>query len=297
MLLYDLAALAAAACWALGGILAAAPSRHFGPFTFTRLRLTLLTVLLGFISWISGGWLSISAANLLPIVLSGIVGIFLGDTIYFAAMNRLGPRKSGLLFATHSVFSVFLGILLLGERLTLLSALGSLMVFGGVLLAVAFSRRKETEYYAPENNAHFKCGVILGLLSALCQAFGTFFAKPAMDLKLDPVTASALRMGVSCLAHYVLLICGVKIAASRGQYTIRMLWLTGLNGIVAMGLGMTLIMIALQKSNVATVGMLSALSPVLILPMLWFITKKPPTPLAWLGAFMSCAGSALIVLR
>ena len=65
----------------------------------------------------------------------------------------------------------------------------------------------------------------------------------------------------------------------------------------SLGLGMTLIMLALQHANVATVGVLSALSPVLILPMLWLVQKQAPPPVAWLGAVVSCAGTALIVLR
>ncbi|MGD1827044.1 EamA domain-containing protein [Chromobacterium violaceum] len=295
-MLYDLAAVGAAGCWALGGLLGAGPSRHFGPFAFTRLRLTLLTVVLGGVSLLSGGWHSISAASLWPALLSGLAGIFLGDTVMFASMNRLGPRRTGLLFATHSVFSVLLGVLFLAERLSAGALLGSLLVFGGVLLAVAFGRR-EVDAHVWERNDKLAAGVALGLAAALCQALGTFFAKPAMAAGLEPVTASALRMGVSCGGHYLLWLSGWKLAQSRGRYTPRMLGQTALNGLVALGLGMTLIMLALQHANVATVGILSALSPVLILPMLWVVLKRPPPPLAWLGAAVSCAGTALVVLR
>lgn len=293
---YDLAAIGAAACWAWGGILGAGPSRHFGPFAFTRLRLSLLTVLLGGISLFSGGWHSINGSNLWPALLSGLTGIFLGDTIYFSAMNQLGPRRAGLLFATHSVFSVVLGILFLQEKLSLPAFVGSSMVFGGVLLAVAFGRRS-ADAHVWEHPTHLKAGVLLGMVAALCQAMGTFFAKPAIAAGLEPVTASALRMGIACAAHYLLLLGGLPLARSRGAYTPRMLGQTALNGLVALGLGMTLIMLALQHANVATVGMLSALSPVLILPMLWLVQKQAPPPVAWLGAVVSCAGTALIVLR
>ncbi|MCD4503692.1 DMT family transporter [Chromobacterium piscinae] len=295
-MLYDLAAVGAAGCWALGGLLGAAPSRHFGPFAFTRLRLTLLTIVLGGVSLLSGGWHTISAASLWPALLSGLAGIFLGDTVMFASMNRLGPRRTGLLFATHSVFSVLLGVLFLAERLSAGAMLGSLLVFGGVLLAVAFGRR-EVDAHAWERNDKLAAGVALGLAAALCQALGTFFAKPAMAAGLEPVTASALRMGVSCGAHYLLWLSGWKLAKSRGPYTLRMLGQTALNGLVALGLGMTLIMLALQHANVSTVGILSALSPVLILPMLWVVLKRPPPPLAWIGAAVSCAGTALVVVR
>lgn len=73
--------------------------------------------------------------------MSAIAGVFPGDVLFFAAMNRLGPRRTALPFATHSVFSALLGVLLLGEHLSLKAILGSVMVFGGVLLAIAFGRK------------------------------------------------------------------------------------------------------------------------------------------------------------
>ncbi|UTH76011.1 DMT family transporter [Chromobacterium sp. IIBBL 290-4] len=296
MMIYDLAAVGAAGCWALGSMLGATPSRHFGPFAFTRLRLSLLTALLGGYSLLSGGWHTLGAASVRPVLLSGLAGIFLGDTVMFASMNRLGPRRTGLLFATHSVFSVLLGVLFLSERLSAAAMLGSLLVFGGVLLAVAFGRR-EVDAHVWERNDKLASGVALGLAAAICQALGTFFAKPAMVAGVDPIAASALRMGVSCGAHYLLWGSGLALAKSRGAYTPRMLGQTALNGLVALGLGMTLIMLALQRADVATVGILSAMSPVLILPMLWWKLKRPPPPLAWIGAALSCAGTALVVLR
>jgi drug/metabolite transporter (DMT)-like permease len=103
-------------------------------------------------------------------------------------------------------------------------------------------------------------------------------------------------MGVACAVHYLLLFAGLPLARAEGYFPAH----PGPDRserVVALGLGMTLIMLALQHANVATVGMLSALSPVLILPMLWLVQKQPPPLVAWLGAFVSCAGTALIVLR
>lgn len=296
MLLYDLAAVGAATCWAAGGLIGATPARHFGPFAFSRLRLSFLTVLLGGASLVLGGWATLHAAALLPLTLSALFGIFLGDALMFAAMNRLGPRRTGLLFATHSVFSVALGVLLLGEALSLQALAGSVLVFGGVLVAVAFGRRDGSTHHWEQSHG-LKAGVALGLAAALCQALGTFFAKPAMASGLDPLTASALRMAIGCAANWLLWASGSRLARMANPPTPRMLGQLALNGLVALGLGMTLIMVALQGGNVATVGMLSALSPVLILPMLWAVTRQAPPLLGWLGAAISVAGTVLLLGR
>jgi hypothetical protein len=48
------------------------------------------------------------------LALSGLIGIFIGDTALFACMNRLGPRRSGVLFATHAIVFDFAGLAVFG---------------------------------------------------------------------------------------------------------------------------------------------------------------------------------------
>jgi drug/metabolite transporter (DMT)-like permease len=160
---------------------------------------------------------------------------------------------------------------------------------------VAFGRGKQ-QGKAWEHPAHLKAGVMLGMAAALCQALGTFFAKPAIagGWSRLPLRPSAWVWLALCITCCCLLAC--RWPGAEGYFPAH----PGPDRserVVALGLGMTLIMLALQHANVATVGMLSALSPVLILPMLWLVQKQPPPLVAWLGAFVSCAGTALIVLR
>jgi uncharacterized membrane protein len=66
---------------------------------------------------------------------------------------------------------------------------------------------------------------------------------------------------------------------------------------IAMGLGMTLILLALQRGQANLVGMFSSVSPVLLLPMLWVVYRARPATGAWWGAGMAVAGTALILWR
>lgn len=47
------------------------------------------------------------------------------------------------------------------------------------------------------------------------------------------------------------------------------------SGFLGVGVGMVLILSALKTSEVGIIGVLSGISPILILPMLWIATKKP----------------------
>ncbi|MCG6220628.1 DMT family transporter, partial [Vibrio diabolicus] len=138
---YEWLALASASLWAVAALISVTPARHLGAFAYSRWRMFLVTLMLGTMSLFTGGWQTLSTSTLPLLALSGLVGIFIGDTALFACMNRLGPRRSGLLFSCHALFSALLGLWLFNEQLTGWRLLGALLVFSGVMLAILFGRR------------------------------------------------------------------------------------------------------------------------------------------------------------
>lgn len=294
---YEFLALGAAACWAVGSVLAAGPASHLGAFAFTRWRMLLVALMLWAVLAVTGGWRTLDLNAGGPLVLSGLVGIFIGDTALFAAMNRLGPRRCGVLFATHAVFSAGLGMLWLGERMGLQAVLGSALTLGGVMTAILLGKHRNEDHAWERNRGRAGVGVALALLAALCQALGSLIAKPVMTSGVDPIAASALRVTVACSAHFVLLGLGVKLAQAHQRPTAAVLTQTAINGFIGMGLGMTLILLALKSGDAGMVGILSSVSPVLVLPLLWLKLGRAPAPGAWLGAVLTVAGTATLLAR
>ena len=68
------------------------------------------------------------------------------------------------------------------------------------------------------------------------------------------------------------------------------------SGFLGMALGMSLLLIALQKADAGIVATLSSTSPIMILLLIWIITKKIPTYGAWMGTVLAIIGSALIFI-
>ena len=94
MLIGAVAALLAAFCWTLSSgiwrrVLTSLSSLQLNLLKNLIGSLTLLPVLL----W-PGAWQGVSAPTLLALMLSGALGIALGDSFYFAALRRLGTRRS-----------------------------------------------------------------------------------------------------------------------------------------------------------------------------------------------------------
>lgn len=298
--LQDLLALGAATCWAASALLSANPSKRLGALRFVRWRMFLVLILLWPAVALLGQWEHVNWGTTSAMVLSGIVGITLGDSALFAAMNRLGPRRTGVLFATHALFSAGLGFVFLGERLGLQAYGGAVLTVSGVMVAVGWGHRSQTvDVWEPDGP--MRAGVALALLAAACQALGALIAKPALsgDGALDPALALAMRVTAAWLALVILqpLPNFNRTASAPAPLDWRVLKETAISGWTGMGVGMGLLLWALSLGSVGAVGVLSSVSPVLVLPMLWWIYRRPPAWGAWVGAACAVGGTALMITR
>ena len=142
MLFYYLLALLAAFCWALASLISADISRSLGGIGFNRIRLIMVSIMLISYTSIDNTWSSIEAEFLITIFISGFIGIFLGDTLLFLALQRIGPRRNNILFALAAPFTIILNILILNEKMNLLEFTGCLFVFMGVVIAIAYGTKK-----------------------------------------------------------------------------------------------------------------------------------------------------------
>lgn len=292
---YEWFALAAALLWAIAGLLSVAPAQHLGTFAYSRWRMGSTSLILSSIAWFSGGWSSVASDALPPMMLSGLIGIFIGDTALFACLNRMGPRQSGLLFSCHSVFSAVLGYFIFSENMTSLELLGATLVFAGVLTAIFFGRRGHNTNRLDQVKGKLWVGIALGLTAALCQALGGIIAKPIMQTSIDPMSASAIRMSTAFAAHSLLFLSGYRLARATHTMTLKVFSITVINGLLGMAVGMTLILYALREGNVGMVALLSSTTPIMLLPILWIYTKQRPNRYAWLGACLAVCGTSLLV--
>jgi drug/metabolite transporter (DMT)-like permease len=297
MLIHELAALLAALCWSVTGLIAVAPVRHLGAFTFTRYRMIVVLVMFAILITVTGRWASLQSWQIAPVVMSGLFGILLGDCILFVTQYRLGPRRTSILFATNAPISVVLGWLILGERLTALAMMGFVLTFTGVMLAIAFNRSKGQQHAWEEVRGPLWVGVAFGLLAALMQSTGALFARPVMSAGADPFVVSFIRVAVSVAGLQALSLLPYQFFKPQNPLTVKTSMALAATGIVGMGVGMTLVLFALSGGKVGIVSILSATSPALQLPLIWFVTKERPPATAWLGSVLAVIGSALIFLR
>jgi drug/metabolite transporter (DMT)-like permease len=295
MLAPELLAAMASGCWAVGTLFSATASAQMGAFAFTRWRLFFAMILLWGAAFYVGRWTELTWESVAWLSVSSWIGILVGDTALFVCMNRLGPRRCGVLFATHALFSALFAWFFLGETLWGMTLMGSGVLVSGVMVAIVWGRREDETHRWENTQGTLWVGVAMGLLAAVGQAVATLMIKPLMSTGIDAVSASAVRATASFTAHLLLLWAGVGLSKLQRPLTLKNLMNTALSATVSMVIGMTLILQALKTGQANLVAIFSSIAPVLLLPLLWAVYRRQPAAGAWWGGAMTVVGSAMIM--
>ncbi len=304
MQLPELAAIGAALCWSVASVFSMEPNRYLGPLAFVRIRMTIVVVILLLVLVVQGTFndqlLSLPPHSLALLGSSGVVGIWIGDILLFICMDRIGPRRAAILFATNAPMQVFLGVFLLGETLSLGAFIGCVLVVSGTYLAIVFGKHASQIHQWEDIKGPLITAVLLGLGAALGQAIGSLIAKPVMESGASAISATAVRGAAAVAMMWLSLLLGSILPLGQQKalqpLNTRIFVLTTLSGVLAMAMGMGLLLYALKNGDLGMTAILSSTSTTLMLPVLWLITKERPALFAWVGALLAVAGIASIQL-
>ncbi|MBU2864524.1 DMT family transporter [Reinekea forsetii] len=290
-----LAALGAATCWAVSSMLSVGPVRQLGPIPFNAIRMFMVALFLTLFLIISGQWHPPTTEDIGILIVSGFIGIFLGDTLLFTAVKILGPRMAGLLFACNAPMSFAFGAWLLGEHYVWLNILGVLGVMLGVFLAIA-SRGKAGAHQWEQTLGQASLGLVAGFGAALCQSIGTLVVYDIMKGGQDPIFATMIRVWVAviCLGLAVFTVKSLGGLAIYRQLTRRSLGQVFISGFLGMGVGMSLLLWGVNLAPLGIVSILSATTPIILLPLVWYATKERPSMMSFMAAAIVVAGTSLI---
>ena len=138
-------------------------------------------------------------------------------------------------------------------------------------------------------------GLYAGIGLAVCQAIGIIIMKPIL-LNTDPITISYLRVLIAAIGMLLSFAFLPKMNLLTKMKDLKQTSIAILCGLMGMGVGMTLFIIALKNGNPGVVSALSSTMPIMIIPFLWIATKNYSGHLSVLGALITCIGAAIIFL-
>ncbi len=287
-------ALTAALCWAGGGTILKSLTTRIDTLSLNTLRLSVASLLLLAVILLSGRATELVNTPLIPLVyliISGVIGPAIGDTIFIKSLSYLNVSQAfPIALCSNPVFTMLLAVLLLGESFTWVTGLGAFFVLLGVYLLTSTRMTNSTP-----RRIRWK-GIILALIA------GAMWATAAVTLKLgaldiDPLVAAAIKLPSATIVLLPFTLSQRKRGAWQlRKYGSRNLALAFTTGLIDLGVGMVLFIIAIQLIGAGKAVVLSSVSPLFLLPFSVFVLKEKLTRLALIGIFAGIAGIYLVAI-
>lgn len=304
------AALLAAFLWAAATLMFGRLGRQLSPLVLNIVKgvcaIAMMLLTLG-IQFSSVGIPALSVRPVAMLALSGALGIGLGDTAYFAAINALGARRALLLETLAPPTAAVLAWLFLAETLPLSAVCGIVITLMGV--AWVISER------TPGTTGHdMQAGIQVALLATFCQAAGAVLSRAALaDTEVSPLWSSFIRllaglafMGVLALLRPKYLETAVVSKAQKTDTKARLhrvlITLQSPRLVISIAaasffatyLGIWLQQISLKYTAAGIAQALLATSPLFVIPMSALLGEK----LSWravLGVAVALGGVRLLL--
>jgi drug/metabolite transporter (DMT)-like permease len=288
----ELAALGAAFLWALSAVVYAHLGQKIPPIALNLSKGVIAIVLIAFTLIVQGNYLptGMNAVAMGLLLLSGILGIGLGDTFYFEALNHLGARRTLLMEALAPPLAALIALIFLQEALSLGAWTGIFLTVLGVTWVIS-ERVPGTEGQA----VNLLRGTSFALLSALGQASGAVLSRAALaDTTIDPLWSTFLRIiaGVLVLLLWMPLKQPLRVEFQRLQSK-RLLGIIALTAFFSTYLGIWLQQTAFKYTATGIAQALLATSPLFVLPIAIVMGEKV-SPRAFLGALVALGGIGLL---
>jgi drug/metabolite transporter (DMT)-like permease len=287
----ELAALVAAFLWAASSTIYALLGQHIPPLKLNFVKGLIAIALVCLTLLIT----SQTIPQILPLpvgllFLSGILGIGLGDTAYFVALNHLGARRALLLETLAPPITAIFALIFLEENLSVIDWCGILLTLLGVAIVIG-----DRTPASVVSSANPRKGVIWGILAAIAQASGSVLSRYALVISnVSPLWSTLIRL-LAGVAIVTLLLArqNWQQARSRLVWTKKAIVAIAIAAFAGTYLGIWLQQTSLKFAPAGIAQTLLATSPLFVLPIAFWMGETINLR-AVLGVIVALAGIAVL---
>lgn len=236
--------------------------------------------------------LTIPANAMLPLALSMVLGIMIGDGMYFLSQERIGVSRAFPIAMSYPLLVYLLTSLFLGEPVFLQRIIGAVIVVGGVGL-IARAGQNDNQGESKWTKRDIQIGFILAISTALCWAlsdavfqFGLISVGAAESNFFRLLVASAILVPI----FFISLKGSRKLPSSR---TTGMALLTGLIGV---GLSLIAFSYAVKFIGATVTAVVIAAAPVFTAPLSALYLGEDVNRHVILGTLLTIIGVFLVVV-
>ena len=286
------AALGAAMFWAAATVLYGRIGRIVPPAEMNLLKNAMaIAMLVATLFPLGSLFAPVAPEALWLLLVSGAVGLGLGDTVYFESLKCMGARRVLLIMMLSPPLAGIGAHLAMGEMMTIAAWLGILVTVSGVAWVI-------TERAAGSDNSdsqHAR-GIAFGLLAAAAQAAGAILSHAALvRTTVSPLHSGLLRLLGGAMVLVIWMVCRRRplVGWHRQSTPVRLWGLLLLAVVLGTYLGIWLQQISLKYCAAGIAQTLFATSPLFVIPMA-AATGERVSLRAVFGALVAMAGVYLL---
>jgi drug/metabolite transporter (DMT)-like permease len=261
----ELSALGAAFIWAIASFIYIGLGKRIPP-TALNLAKSGIAIVLILATLLLRGDVSptLPLRSLVLLLLSGAIGIGMGDTAFFEALNCLGARRALLMEALAPPLAAVLALIYLGEQLSLTAWMGIGLTIAGVSWVVV-----ERTPELVQGTIRPLRGIGFGMVAALGQAGGAVLSRAALvETEVSPLWSTLLRLMAGVLVLSIWMLGRQQTwQGFRPLYSARMLAILTGASFVSTYLAIWLQQTSLKYTATGIAQALSATSPLFVIPI------------------------------
>ena len=224
---------------------------------------------------------------------SGIIGLTLGDGFLFQAFVLVGAHISMLIMSLVPIFSTLIAWFVLGETLSFIKIIAIFITISGIIIVV-FSK-KDTRINTKKNK--YLSGILFGVGGAIFQAMGLIVAKKGLAGNFSELSGTLNRVLVATFFLWLLtLITGKADEVINAIKNKKAMVTVSIGAFTGPFLGIWLSMIAIKLTYIGIASTLMALTPIILLPISYWIFKEKVTILSIVGTIITISGTAVIFM-
>ncbi len=288
----EVAALTAAFLWALSTVIFGQLGKSLSPLILNLAKGSIAIALIVFTLIIQQNLQpQLPSLAIFWLMLSGVVGIGIGDTAFFKSINYLGARRALLLETLSPPLTALIALIFLQERLGAIAWGGILLTVGGVAWVIS-----ERVPAIDRDSINVKAGLTWSVLAQLGQASGAVMSRGALaNTTVDPLWSGLLRITAGVIVLVILV--GSRGSISQKLRPLRsrkILPLLGVAAFLGTYLAIWLQQVAFKFTPAGIAQALLATSPLFVLPIAAGLGDRV-TGRAVLGVLIAIAGIWLLI--
>lgn len=285
----EMAALATALCWAVTATSFEHSAKKIGSMNLNLLRLFIGLAFLSIFTLITRGYLfptDATQSEWFWLLLSGLVGIVIGDLLLFEAFVLIGSRISMLIYASVPPLSGIMAFMFLGEKMTMFQVIGMFITLVGIASVILVTEKDSKKV----SFSHPVLGILFAFGGAFGQAAGYIIGKFGMA-NYDPFSSTQIRLIAGIIGFMVIFTLKGHwpkfMTAFKRRDALATLTLGSFFGPF---LGISLSLYAVQKINPGVASTLISITPILLIPYAFFIKKEKVSFKEVLGTVITLLG-------